>query len=54
MRSLRLHNLFGQLSDRSERSRRRTKLQRRPQVEAMEGRMLLSTLSLNTNTGVLT
>jgi len=54
MRSLRLQNLFGQLSARSQRSRQRTKLQWRPQVETMEGRMLMSTLYYNANNGVLT
>ncbi len=52
MRSLRLQKLFGQLSARSQRSRKHAKPQWRPQVETMEGRTLMSTLSLSN--GVLT
>jgi hypothetical protein len=55
MRSLRLQKLFGQISAPSQLSRKRTKPQWRPQVETMEGRMLLaaSTLSLS-GAGTLT
>src|SRR4051812_38763213 len=54
MRSLRLQSLFGKDSDRSRRSRQHARFRRRPQVENMEGRQLLSSLTLNTPIGVLT
>ncbi len=44
MRSPRLQNLFGQLSAPSQRFRKRTKPQSRPQAETMEGRTLLSAI----------